>query len=170
MSRNIKSLCLAVAICLNSLVATAEMVPQMNSNAASGTCQLPELLIAWEGPAQSVPSVSTRQASDAANRTEQPVRVALQSCAADWCKPGSWVAMIKFDIPATGRYRVAVDQMLWIDLHTASQKLEGVLCEHSGCQPIRKIVQFDVQSGAHWVVLEGRAVADVGVLMSRVKP
>lgn len=170
MSRYAISLCLAVAASLSSLGAAAQMVPQSNSAATSSLCQLPELLNAWQGPAQSVAGAWARQGTDVARRAEQPVRVALQPCAADWCKPGSWAAMVKFDIPVTGRYRVAVDQMLWIDLHTVSQKLEGVLCEHSGCQPIRKIVQFDVQPGAHWVTLEGRAAVEVGLLVSQVKP
>ena len=55
-----------------------------------------------------------------------------------------------------------------IDVWTADAKQEGVLCEHHGCQPLRKIVQYDLKPGAHWVVLEGKAPGDTGLLLTRV--
>ena len=131
-------------------------------------CQLPEVMLKWHKPPATLATVSARISDDLAGQAEQPYRVKLQPCAAAWCKPGSQAAMLKIGINQPGRYRVAVDSMLWIDLYNTAQKLEGFLCEHSGCQPLRKIVQFDVMAGPHWVVLEGREQGEVGVLVTRV--
>jgi hypothetical protein len=145
-------------------------VPMQSVRASQPSCQLPEVMAAWRKPPASIATVTARQAGDLAGHTEQPYRVTLQPCAADWCKAGSYAAMVKVDIAQAGRYRVAVDSMLWIDLHSAGQKLEGVLCEHSGCAPLRKIVQFDVSAGPHWVTLEGREAGEVGLMVARVHP
>lgn len=156
-------------LCWSALLVMPLAQAQMQaSQMPVSECQLPELMLNWRRPPASLSTVSVRAASDTAGQTDQPYRVTLQPCQADWCKPGSHAAMLKMAITQAGRYRVAVDSMLWIDLYSNAQKLEGVLCEHSGCQPLRKIVQYDVLPGSHWVVLEGRETGDVGLLVSRV--
>jgi len=95
-------------------------------------------------------------------------RVSLSRCNSAWCEPASHAAMVKIDVPQGGRWRVALDTMLWIDVWNGDTKLTGVLCEHHGCQPLRKIVQYDLQPGAHWVVLLGKAAGESGVLVTRV--
>lgn len=141
---------------------------QMHAAPSAAICQLPDVLQAWNKPPASIATVAARVAADPGGAVLQPYRVRLAPCQAAWCKPGSHAAMVKIDIALAGRYRVAVDQMLWIDLFNATDKLEGVLCEHSGCQPIRKIVQFDVNAGPHWVVLESKGAIESGVLVMRV--
>jgi hypothetical protein len=156
-------------LCWGTLLVMPLAQAQMQaSQVPVSECKLPELMLNWHRSPASLATASIRSTSDTAGQTEQPYRVTLQPCAADWCKPGSHAAMLKMAIPQAGRYRVAVDSMLWIDLYSNAQKLEGVLCEHSSCQPLRKIVQYDVLPGSHWVVLEGREAGDVGLLVSRV--
>lgn len=58
--------------------------------------------------------------------------------------------------------------MLWIDAFGTRGVLDGVLCEHAGCAPIRKIVQYDMPAGTHWIALAGKLEGSVGVLVSRV--
>lgn len=132
---------------------------------SSATCEWPELLAAWQAPGRSAPLVQQRNAGDIASDTGQALRVRLEPCASDWCQPGSYAAMVKVNVPREARYRVAIDQMAWIDVYTATTKLEGVMCEHSGCQPIRKIVQYDLTAGSHWVSVQGRAPQELGVLV-----
>ncbi len=152
-----------------STAAVAQM-PTLGISANAPICQLPDLMLAWRKPPASLGTVRERTASDLAGRIEQPYRIQLQPCSTDWCKVGSYAAMVKMDLPQAGRYRVAVDRMLWIDLYTSAVKLEGLLCEHAGCAPIRKIVQFDVSVGPHWVVLERRDAGEVGLMVTRVAP
>ncbi|GEM_PF-2916563 len=134
----------------------------------SATCEWPELLAAWHAPGRSVPGVLQRNQIDMASEAGQTMRVRLEPCMSDWCQPGSYAAMVKVNVPREARYRVAVDQMAWIDVYTATTKLEGVMCEHSGCQPIRKIVQYDLTAGSHWVSVQGRAPQELGVLVMSI--
>lgn len=137
-------------------------------NPAGGPCTLPNVLQAWQKPAASIAPASERNAAGLAGSVNQPYRVALAPCTAVWCKPGGHAAMVKIDIPQAGRWRVALDTMLWIDVWTADAKQEGVLCEHHGCSPLRKIVQYDLKPGPHWVVVDGTAPGDTGLLLTRV--
>lgn len=129
---------------------------------------MPMLLMAWNKPAMSIAPVAERRAADLAGSVGQPYRVSLSRCNSAWCEPASHAAMVKIDEPQGGRWRVALDTMLWIDVWNGDTKLTGVLCEHHGCQPLRKIVQYDLQPGAHWVVLLGKAAGESGVLVTRV--
>lgn len=140
--------------------------PMMRSE--GGPCTLPDVLLAWNKPLASMAAVTERRASDLAGSVNQPYRVTLSPCAASWCKPGGHAAMVKVDVPRAGRWRVALDTMLWIDVWTTETKQDGVLCEHHGCQPLRKIVQYDLKPGAHWVVVEGKGPGDTGLLLTRV--
>jgi len=103
-----------------------------------------------------------------AGETGQPYRASLVPCSGAYCKAGSHATIVAMDIPAAGRYRVAVDQPVWIDILTETGKAEGVMCEHTGCRPLRKIVQFDLQPGRHWVNLVSGQPGEVGVLLVRM--
>jgi hypothetical protein len=151
-----------------TLLAAASAQAQSMMKPADGACTLPEVLMAWNKPPVSIAAVAERRITDPGGTVNQPYRVSLAPCAASWCKPGSYAAMVKIDVPQHGRWRVALDTMLWIDVWTVETKQEGVLCEHHGCQPLRKIVQYDLKPGAHWVVLQGRAAGDSGLLLTRV--
>jgi hypothetical protein len=154
----------ALALPLVALAAQAQ--PMMKPSGEP--CTLPEVLMAWNKPPATIASMSERRAADLAGSVNQPYRVSLAPCEAAWCKPGGHAAMVKFDVPQAGRWRVALDTMLWIDVWTADAKLEGVLCEHHGCQPLRKIVQYDLRTGPHWVVVEGKAPGQTGLLLTRL--
>ena len=153
---------------LGVLVTWQMSLAQMQAPALEGACPLPEVMQLWLKPPASRPVVWERADRNPAGQVQQPYRVRLQPCAADWCKPASFAAMVKIDITQSGRYRVAVDQMLWIDVYDQREKIEGVLCEHSGCQPIRKMVQFDLNAGPHWVALESRTPVVADLLVAPV--
>jgi hypothetical protein len=155
---------LSLSVWLAACAANAQPMTQ----AADPACTLPELLMAWNKPPASIATVTERRASDLAGSVNQPYRASLAPCAAAWCAPGSHAAMVKINVPQAGRWRVALDTMLWIDVWNANARQEGVLCEHHGCQPLRKIVQYDLQPGTHWVVLQGKAPGDSGLLLTRV--
>lgn len=131
-------------------------------------CTVPGLITSWTQAAATVPSTSERRAEDVSGGVGRPYRVRLAPCTAAWCPAGSHAAMVKIEIPKAGRWRVALDTMLWIDVWTADTKLEGVLCEHHGCLPLRKIVQYDLSAGPHWVVLQGKGPGESGLILLRV--
>jgi hypothetical protein len=142
--------------------------PGATGGRGAANCEWPELLEAWNAPGRSVAGVRQRNESDLASEVGQALRVRLEPCAAEWCKPGSFASLVKVNVPRDARYRVAIDQLAWIDVYTAHSKLEGVMCEHSGCQPIRKIVQYDLTAGSHWVSVQGRAPQELGVLVMSI--
>ncbi len=155
------------ALALSLAAPAVQAQPLMKPS--GGACTLPDVLTVWNKPPASIAGVAERRAADLAGSVNQPYRVTLAPCAAVWCKPGGHAAMVKVEVPQAGRWRVALDSMLWIDVWTADTKQEGVLCEHHGCLPLRKIVQYDLKTGPHWVVLEGKAAAETGLLLTRVR-
>ncbi len=159
----------AIAAILVSLTlpvshAAAQVLPM----AEGLPCQVPELLKHWSKPSATIPSVFQRSVGDIGGAVLQHYSVSLSPCGATWCKPGTYASMVKLEFPAAGRYRIAVDAPLWIDLYTIDTMLDGVMCEHSGCQPLRKIVQFDVKAGSHWITLQGRNAETVGLIVAPV--
>jgi hypothetical protein len=165
--RPLSSVALAVLVTCAAVPSFSQPTPAApaTERSAAAVCEWPELQAAWSGPGRSVAGVWQRDAADLASEVGQALRVRLEPCAFDWCKPGSHAAMVKVNVPRDARYRVAIDQMAWIDVYTATEKLEGVMCEHSGCQPIRKILQYDLKAGHHWVSVQGRSPSEIGVLV-----
>jgi hypothetical protein len=43
------------------------------------------------------------------------------------------------------------------------------MCEHAGCAPIRKIVQFDLKAGQQWVQIVTRKPAELDFLVVPVR-
>jgi hypothetical protein len=156
----------AALIALAHIVAGTAMAQAVAPDTAR-PCEFPEVVASWSRPPASLATVRERSDTDAAGRVGQPYRVRLVPCVDRWCKPGGRAAMVKIDIPKSGRWRVALDTRAWIDVWTRDRKLDGVLCEHHGCKPLQKIVQYDLAAGPHWVVLEGQA-EETGLLLERV--
>lgn len=153
-----------VAVAMAAAAHAQPMTPRTDA-----PCSMPEVLQAWSRPPASIAPVTERRVSDVAGQVDRPYRLTLAACSAPWCKAGSHAAMVKIHVPQAGRWRVALDTMLWIDVWTADAKQEGVLCEHHGCLPLRKVVQYDLAAGPHWVVVEGRAPGESHLLLTRVR-
>lgn len=153
-----------------ALLAFAVSVSHTASGAEeSAACTLPDLARTWRLGDEPVPEgVERTEPPRWVGRTESAYRVRLQPCRDSDCGNFGFRGWLPIAIPATGRYRVAIDQMLWIDAFGTRGVLDGVLCEHAGCAPIRKIVQYDMPPGTHWIALAGKLEGSVGVLVSRV--
>lgn len=154
---------------LAALAMASASPAQSMSDRPDARCTLPEVLLAWSRPPASIATVTERRAADVAAQVDRPYRLSLSACASPWCKPGSHAAMVKVHVPQPGRWRVALDTMMWIDVWTADARQDGVLCEHHGCLPLRKIVQYDLAAGPHWVVVEGRHPGESHLLLTRVR-
>lgn len=156
-----------------ALVTCATASAQMNPPVAAQTtaiCQQPEVQRAWSQPALLALSVPDRHTAIAPAKTEQPYRVDLAPCAAstESCSVGSHAALVRIDVPQAGRYRIAVDQMIWIDMFGTAGKREGLMCEHGGCAPVRKIIQYELEAGPNWLGLQGKAPGSVGFVVTAV--
>lgn len=162
----------AITACFATVTICNAVLAQTSSMTAGTplpeTCALPEVMRAWQTDGGVRANSTSRDPAEAGARTQVRYGVVLKACSDTWCKPEGHSALLKVDIAQDGRYRISTDQMLWIDLYDTSQKLEGLLCEHSGCRPIRKIVQYDVKAGPHWVALEGKSAGNVNVLVTKV--
>jgi hypothetical protein len=140
-----------------------------NETDSAAKCSLPELQQIWHRSAAPVPEATHRTEQPTwVGRTEATYQIKLQPCDGNDCGKFEYRAWLPVTIPSAGRYRVAIDQMLWIDAHGRQGLVEGVLCEHAGCAPMRKIVQYDLPAGTHWISLSGKTGMPVGVLVSRV--
>jgi hypothetical protein len=157
-------------LALVALLAAAATASHAAADASETTrCTLPELERTWQRGAEATPDGTTRTTQPPwIGRTESLYRVRLQPCRDNDCGKFGFRGWLPVAIPAPARYRVAIDQMLWIDARGSQGILDGVLCEHAGCAPIRKIVQYDFPAGTHWISLAGKLEGVVGVLLSRV--
>lgn len=126
-------------------------------SAAMTDCSLPDVAHAWQVHGKALPTLTEALVSTSAGQPGESYRVALLPCADKQCHPGSRAGLFHIHIPADGRYRVAVSDMsVWLDVLSSPGKAEGVMCEHAGCAPIKKIVQFDLKAGPNWVQLSTR--------------
>lgn len=158
-----------ILLALSAAASMATAWAQMPAAGSYGACQQPEVRRAWEKPHRLAESLPNRQAATPTpGQTQQPYRVTLQPCASDACKSGTHAALVRVDVAQAGRYRVAVDQMVWIDVLDATRKLDGLMCEHSGCAPVRKIMQYALAAGPHWLAFEGKAPGELGFVVTAV--
>lgn len=137
--------------------------------APSKECALPEVPQAWSRPAASMPTFFDTTGADQAGSIGQPYRVRLEACRSAQCKPGQFYGLYPIRVIAPGRYRVAVDVPVWIDVVTRAGLAEGLMCEHVGCDPIRKIMQFELQPGVQWVALSTGMAAEIGFVVLPVR-
>lgn len=148
------------------LLVTSNAPAQTMSHSVEASCTLKELMRTWQRPPASFPTFAGTVATDVRAQVDQPYRVVLNACMREGCKPDSFEGTFPLDIRTPGRYRIAIDQPAWIDVIGDSGKVEGLMCEHTGCQPIRKIVQFELKAGRHWLQLSAAARAEIGFLVA----
>jgi hypothetical protein len=82
---------------------------------------------------------------------------------------GSFAGLVALSVPASGKYRIAADVPLWIDV--AGGAILAPVLDYEGlhdCSAPRKVVVFDLQGGADWT-LEVSA-ADRAVVRLTVTP
>lgn len=149
-----------------SAVALTSAQAQTPVQVVPGACQLPDLVRVWSAPALSTPSVSLGSVNVAPLKIEQRYRTVLERCDATDCQAGLFRAALPFRVTAPGRYRVSTDQMLWIDVHDGKGKIDGLVCEHTNCAPVRKMLQYNLAAGVHWVVLEGKSSLTAEVVVA----
>lgn len=165
------------ALGLMSLGLNACGAPLLAESTATG-CEHASLMARWHKPSQSVAAAPSGGLDAPLLMTEQPYRVQLAPCDSPGaagsrelqfeCRVGSYVAAVRFTVPRDGRYRVAVDAPVWIDWLSNGRKVDGLMCEHSGCLPVRKMVQFESEAGEHWLRFEFKQPIGVGFLVNRV--
>lgn len=85
----------------------------------------------------------------------------LEACQNEGCKAGTYSSIFPISIPISGRYHIAVNQKVWIDLFNQQGKVEGTMCEKSGCLPIAKMLVYDLVAGEHWLQLTGKQATEI---------
>jgi hypothetical protein len=131
---------------------------QMGKVESSSQCLLPELTQLWSRGAQSTAAHLQRGAEALALQTSRTWSSQLPVCDGKRCESGQFSGWFAVDIPKAGRYRIAVNhRALWIDVFVKDQKAEGLMCESGGCDPIRKILQYELPAGVIWLQLTGKA-------------
>lgn len=183
-------LLLACALLPAFAVMAAPAVPGMDEGAQAhahsprhGGCEtftwdVSRELAAMDGPAVDI--VSARSAPGSA-RIEPGVRhdVALhpQSGVRLLAEPprkppeGATAGHVVFQVPAPGRYRVAITTRHWIDVFDAGTALATIGHEgRPGCPAMRKVVELDLPAGRDLVLQVDSGQGDtVGVLVNRAE-
>jgi len=142
---------------------------QMHARGAAQACTLPDVAAAWALPRATLPTRLDTVGAEQAGDVGRPYRGALVPCGGPHCKPGQFFGLFPVRVLMPGRYRVAVDVPVWIDVVTPSGLADGLMCEHTGCDPVRKIMQFELKAGVQWVSLAGPRPGDVGFLVLPVR-
>lgn len=153
-------------LALLMLLAASNAPAQTMSHSVESSCTLKELMRVWQRPPASFPANTGAPDAGIRAQVEQPYRVVLIACAREGCRPNTFEGRFPLDIPRPGRYRIAIDQPAWIDVLGDTGKAEGLMCEHTGCNPIRKIVQFELPAGRHWLHLSAAAQAEIAFLVA----
>ena len=157
----------ALFLLLAALAGTA--VAQMQPRSKNQTCTLPDVAATWAKPHSAMATRLDTVAADQAGEAGQPYRGELKPCSGPHCKPGQYFGMFPVRVLLPGRYRVAVDVPLWIDVVTETGLAEGLMCEHTGCDPVRKIMQFELKTGVQWIALSGARPGEVGFALLPVR-
>ncbi len=84
--------------------------------------------------------------------------------------PGSHGGMLTFTVDSPGRYRVAAGSGAWLDVVSGTAALESAGHGHGpNCSGIRKIVDFDLTSGAYVLQISGSADRRITVMIGRAR-
>lgn len=154
---------------LATLTLTNAAAAQMRQASPPAECTVPDLLQAWARPAASMPTFQDTIGSEQAGSVGQLFRVRLEACSSASCKPDHFYGLFPIRVLVAGRYRIAVDAPVWIDVVTRSGLAEGLMCEHLGCDPVRKVMQFELKPGVQWVALSGKRGADISFVVLTVR-
>lgn len=81
----------------------------------------------------------------------------------------SYGGLFAFDVPAAGRYRVALGSGAWIDVVRDGRALASVAHDHGpDCSGVRKMVDFDLQPGRHVLQIVGNNAAMLPLMVARL--
>lgn len=160
--------------------ARAQDVQDMGKGAACSTAPaaLPRELSGWDQRGSlaagrdpgTAAKLETGAAIDAVLHPTPEVRYALRPE-----KPGGSVSfggLYAFNIPETGRYRVALGSAAWIDVIKAGDTTKGLTSIAHGhgpdCSGIRKMVDFALEPGDYLVQISANADAKLPLLVTRL--
>jgi hypothetical protein len=84
--------------------------------------------------------------------------------------PGTHGRAFRLNVTQAGRYRVAVDAPIWIELARSGQvRVASVAHGHAPpCSGVRKMVDFDLSTGSYTVQLSGAAKPVATLLIARL--
>lgn len=72
------------------------------------------------------------------------------------------------EIPSAGRWRVSASAPVWIDVVGPAGMVQSVSHGRMApCTSIRKVVEFDLQPGRHWIQLSGNPGPQLRLMVSR---
>ena len=135
--------------------------------AAQQACVVPPELAGYSQP-QTVPAGAALEPGRAA-------RVPLTRDAKPVVAPGKAPAVgthggvFPLTVTRAGRYRVALDGPVWIEMAQGGRKLASVAHGHApSCSGARKMVDFDLTPGSYILQLSGAAGPAATVLVARV--
>jgi hypothetical protein len=125
------------------------------SSAADGGADMPELQVAQHYTATLHPQGEVKF-------TVEPSRVMLAD--------GSFAGHMGFSVPVPGRYRIALTSESWVDVLEGGDYLDAeAFAGRVGCKPLRKLVDYKLETGKHFVLmLSGGSKEVIGVAIRPV--
>jgi hypothetical protein len=109
------------------------------TSGAGGGAELPELEVARHYAAALHPQGEV-------NFTVEPSRVMLAD--------GAFAGHMRFSVPVSGRYRIALTSESWVDVLHGGDYLDAeAFAGRVGCKPLRKLVDYKLETGKSYVLM-----------------
>lgn len=159
---------------MRMLAATALLLATASAARPAPTCAPPPELAAWTAQR---PLAAGKGAGDAAPlavgaaaqvRLLPAARVVFPVAPA---KPGvsGRAGVLVFEVVRPGRYRIALGSAAWIEVVRNGRAVASAAHAHgAACAGIRKLVDFDLRPGRHFLEIAGAPDASAGVLVARI--
>lgn len=82
---------------------------------------------------------------------------------------GTYAGLFAFQVPAAGRYRVALGAAAWVDVVANGAALPSAAHGHGpDCSPIRKMVDYDLKPGRYLLEVSGSARPALALMLARL--
>ena len=81
-------------------------------------------------------------------------------------KPGSFGGLVAIDVPAAGRYRLAMGSFAWVDVIEDGKSLKSLERDHS-LPCVSKVLDFELKAGRHLVQIADDKTATTKMMLVR---
>jgi hypothetical protein len=132
---------------VSAAIALLQQDARAVTSGADGGAELPALDVAQHYAAKLHPQGEVKF-------SVEPSRVMLAE--------GAFAGHMAFSVPVSGRYRIALTSESWVDVLEGGDYLDAeAFAGRVGCKPLRKLVDYKLETGKSYVLMLSGGSADV---------